>query len=50
MKALFTLALLTVAYLVGIDNIMWALDTADHALRSAYATAARETESRHHGR
>ena len=50
MKALLCLCVLGLCYALGLSNVMWALDAADAALRSAYRTAVKESEARHHGR
>jgi hypothetical protein len=46
MKALFTLILLGLAYCIGLDRVMLALDTADLALQNAYQKAAADSQRR----
>ncbi len=46
MKALFTLALLAILYVLGLDRLYLLLDTADVALKGAYHHAVAESEAR----
>jgi hypothetical protein len=46
MKALFTLVLLGILYVIGLDGVYLALDTADAALKGAYHHAVAESAAR----
>ncbi len=43
MKAIFCLCILAATYLLGVGNVLRALDKADAALKQAYADYATET-------
>lgn len=46
-KACFVFIVLGVLYVIGMDNVFWALDTADAALKASYRHAVAESAARH---
>lgn len=45
-KAFFVAIILAVLYIVGMDRVFWALDTADAALKASYRHAVAQSAAR----